>query len=48
MTTTCTTATLRGVEVTHISLKLNDGSVAGLVWHDKKCMGIQYHPEAGP
>ena len=36
----------KGVEVTHISL--NDGSVAGLVWHDKKCMGIQYHPEAGP
>lgn len=35
-----------GVQVTHISL--NDGSVAGLEWAEKKCMGIQYHPEAGP
>lgn len=35
-----------GVQVTHISL--NDGSVAGLEWPEQRCMGIQYHPEAGP
>lgn len=32
-----------GVAVTHVSL--NDGSVAGFSWEEKRCMGIQYHPE---
>ena len=36
----------KGVEVTHINL--NDGSCAGFSWAEKKCMGIQYHPEAAP
>jgi len=36
----------KGVEVTH--LNLNDGSCAGFSWADKRCMGIQYHPEAAP
>jgi len=35
-----------GVEVSHINL--NDGTCAGMVWHDKKAMTIQYHPEASP
>jgi len=35
-----------GVRVTHTSL--NDGSVAGLAWAEKRCLGIQYHPEAAP
>ena len=35
-----------GVAVTHVSL--NDGSVAGFCWEEKRCMGIQYHPEAAP
>ena len=34
------------VEVTHINL--NDGTCAGFVWKEKRAMGIQYHPEAGP
>ena len=37
-----------GIECEWTVGERNDGSVAGLVWHDKKCMGIQYHPEAGP
>jgi len=36
----------KGVEVTH--LNLNDGSCAGFSWAEKRCMGIQYHPEAAP
>ena len=36
----------KGVEVTHINL--NDGSCAGFSWAEKRCMGIQYHPEAAP
>ena len=35
-----------GVTITHTSL--NDGSVAGFCWEEKRCMGIQYHPEAAP
>lgn len=35
-----------GVEVSHINL--NDGTCAGMVWHEKKAMTIQYHPEASP
>ena len=35
-----------GVTVTH--LNLNDGSCAGFSWEARRCMGIQYHPEAAP
>ncbi|KAG9442913.1 hypothetical protein H6P81_018767 [Aristolochia fimbriata] len=35
-----------GVEVTHTNL--NDGSCAGLAFPDRKCMSLQYHPEASP
>lgn len=34
------------VKVTHTNL--NDGSVAGVYSESRKCLGIQYHPEACP
>jgi len=34
------------VVITHVSL--NDGSVAGFSSAARRCMGIQYHPEAAP
>ncbi|MGM0635595.1 MAG: glutamine-hydrolyzing carbamoyl-phosphate synthase small subunit [Bacteroidota bacterium] len=36
----------KDIEITH--LHLNDHSVAGMRIKNKKCMCVQYHPEAGP
>lgn len=36
----------RDVKITHRNL--NDGTVAGFLSEEKKCLGIQYHPEACP
>jgi len=36
----------KDVQVTHRNL--NDGTVAGFFSAQKKCLGIQYHPEASP
>lgn len=35
-----------GVEITH--LNLNDHTVEGLAWPEKKVFSVQYHPEASP
>tara|TARA_Y100001970_G_C13887488_1_gene676967 strand:- start:163 stop:639 length:477 start_codon:yes stop_codon:yes gene_type:complete len=35
-----------GAIITHTNL--NDDTVAGFVHHQKRCMGVQYHPEANP
>lgn len=35
-----------GVQVTHINL--NDQTVAGMSYPDKKCLSVQFHPESHP
>lgn len=35
-----------GVKVTHTNL--NDGTVSGILDSDRRCMGVQFHPESHP
>jgi carbamoyl-phosphate synthase small subunit len=35
-----------GVKVTHTNL--NDGTVSGIYWPEKKCLSVQFHPESHP
>lgn len=36
----------QGVTVTHVNL--NDGTVSGIEWLNKKCFSVQFHPENHP
>ena len=36
----------KGVQVTHTNL--NDGTVSGISWPEKKCLSVQFHPESRP
>ena len=36
----------KGVQVTHTNL--NDGTVSGIHWPEKKCLSVQFHPESRP
>lgn len=35
-----------GVQVTHTNL--NDNTVSGIYWPEKKCLSVQFHPESHP
>lgn len=35
-----------GVQITHTNL--NDGTVSGIYWPEKKCLSVQFHPESRP
>jgi len=36
----------QGVDLTHVNL--NDGTCEGFVYHEKRLLAVQYHPEASP
>ena len=36
----------KDVKITHTNL--NDGTIAGIYSEEKKCMGVQFHPESSP